>query len=361
MAPAYLVLETGDVFQGEWIGTPGQAAGEVVITTTMTGYQEVVTDPAYGGKLVVFTYPLIGNNGVWPSDVGRESHLAGIVVSDYCPYPSPYGYTETLADRLGRWGIPGLTGIDTRALAAKVRKSGPVRGVVSREPHLPKSVRWPDRESLEWVRRASVKQPVAHPGEPGKPHVVVVDYGHQPSFVQTFRRYGCSVTVVPYDFSADEVIRLKPDGLVLSNGPGVPEALTFHARQLRPLWEEVPTLAVGLGHLVSSLVLGASVKRLSPGHHGGNYPVKHVPSGKVWITSQNQTHAVAKESLDLTQWDVQYVNVNDGSVEGLKHKQYPLLSVKFCPGGRPGPTEAEAIIDAFLTLVNSQRKETAYA
>lgn len=359
---AYLVLETGDVFAGKWIGKPRPAKGEMVFNTGMTGYQEVLTDPSYGGQIVTYTYPLIGNYGIRKGEnESQKPQVAGIVVGEYCSFSSPYRRTETLAEQLDRFGIPAISGIDTRAVTTIVREKGCVRGMISCDAHLPHDVSWPDPLSLTWVQQASVTEPVVYPGSPGSPHIVLIDYGHKKSMIDKLQSLGCRVTVVPFNWPNERILALNPDGLLLSNGPGDPQALLPYAKALRPLLERIPTMGICLGHQVIALAFGASTERLPYGHRGSNHPVKHTESGKVWITSQNHGYVVTKSSLNAQHWDVTYVNVNDGSVEGFKHKQYPVQSVQFHPEAHPGPAEAEVLFTHFLTQVISHRKETAYA
>ncbi len=359
---AFLLLDTGDVFPGEWIGQPREAVGEIVFYTGMTGYQEVLTDPSYGGQIVTFTYPMIGNYGVHAGeDESPRPQAAGIVVGEYCPHPSPYGKAETLAEKLDRHGIPGISGIDTRAVTTIVREKGLVRGRLSCESRWPRHVEWPDSLSLEWVQKASVTQPETYGKNDGRPHIVLIDYGRKQSIVEALLAHGCRVTAVPFNWSNEQILALRPDGLLLSNGPGDPQALSPYAQRLRPLLEQLPTLGICLGQQVVALAFGASTERMPYGHRGSNHPVKSVSTDKVWITSQNHGYVVVKESLDPDEWELTYVNVNDDSVEGFRHKRYPIQCVQFHPEARPGPAEAEVIFQQFVREVNRQRKETTYA
>lgn len=359
---AYVLLDTGDVFTGEWIGRPHAVTGEVVFNTGMTGYQEVLADPSYAGQIVTYTYPMIGNYGIQTEEDGSAMpQVAGVVMGECCAYPSPYGKKETFADTLDRYGIPGICGIDTRAITTIVRKKGCVRGMLSSEAQLPTDVEWPNPLSPVWVERASVKEPFTYTDNVDSPHVVLIDYGHKQSIVNTLLSQGCRVTVVPYNWSNTRIAALNPDGLLLSNGPGDPQALLPYAQALRPLLQQIPTMGIGLGQQVIALAFGATTERMPHGHRGSNHPVKNMVDGKVWVTSQNHGYVVSKDSLDQEVWEITYVNVNDGSVEGLKHKHYPVQGVQFHPKAHPDPKEKEVLFQQFLTHVTSPRKETTYA
>lgn len=358
---AYLTLETGDVFTGEWIGSQRHVQGEVVFYTGMSGYQEVMTDPAYTGQIVTFTYPLIGNCGI--DETAGESnrpHVAAVVVGEMCTFPSPFTMTETLGTWLERYAVPGIAGVDTRAVATVVREHGVVRGTIGDAALMTSEVSGRGVSSLELVKRASVKEPLRFAGDHRDPHIVLIDYGYKKSLVTALQVFGCRVTVVPYNWSPEQLLALEPDGIVLSGGPGDPLALFPYAKNIHPLLERLPTLAIGLGHQVAALTFGGSTERLVCGHRGCHYPVRHLGSGRVWMTSQHHGFTVVPHSLDPDVWEVTHVNVNDGSIEGLKHKRYPLQSVQFHPR-MDEDVEAAQLFKPFISEVNSHRKETAYA
>ncbi|MDR6225583.1 carbamoyl phosphate synthase small subunit [Desmospora profundinema] len=343
---AYLVFDDGDVFPGEWIGVPREHAGEVVFTTGMTGYQEVVTDPSYAGQLVTFTYPLIGNYGVVADESESEGpRCAGVVVNEL------YGKGESsLSAWLARWEIPGIAGVDTRAIARKIRDGGARMGLLSSDPNQMRQ-QWPDPASLEWVKAMAVSRPAVYPGPDGAPHIVLVDFGTKRSIVHALIQAGCRVTVVPFHWSADAIADLQPDGLLFSNGPGDPKALTPYLSSWVPLVERIPTMGICLGHQLLALALGADTERLPFGHRGSNHPVRDLESGRVWITSQNHGYTVRASSVDPGQWRITHEHVNDGSVEGLAHRHYPLFTVQFHPEAHPGPREASALFNRFIDAV----------
>jgi carbamoyl-phosphate synthase small subunit len=323
----------------------------VVFTTGMTGYQETLTDPSYAGQVVTFTYPLIGNYGVIPGvSEGDRPLCAGVVMSEV--YDGPGG---SLGQWLAEQGVPGIVGVDTRAIVNRVRDRGLVRGVISSSPRPPLGD-WPDPRSLEWVSRAATEKPLHHPGQEGAPHIVLIDLGTKASIVRALRRSGFSVTVVPYHWPPEKIRELEPDGLLLSNGPGDPQALKPFLSGWVPLLKQIPTLGICLGHQLLALALGGDTERLPYGHRGSNHPVRECATGRVWITSQNHGYTVREESLDPGEWEVTYRHVNDGTVEGIAHRFYPVMGVQFHPEAHPGPTDAVIVFDRFVSLVLARKK-----
>jgi carbamoyl-phosphate synthase small subunit len=348
---AYLVLDTGETFPGQWLGRPIEAKGEVVFTTSMTGYQEALTNPSYAGQVITFTYPLIGNCGVIPEEVeGRRPLCAGVVMSEV--YDGPGG-------SLGQWlteqGVPAIVGVDTRAVVKRVRDRRLVRGVISSSPH-PSLDDWPDPQSLEWVSRATVKKPLHYPGGEGAFHIVMIDLGAKASLLNALRRKGWSVTVVPYHWDPDKIREMEPDGLLLSNGPGDPKALKPFLPAWVPLFKQIPTLGICLGHQLLALALGGDTERLAHGHRGSNHPVRECATGRIWITSQNHGYAVREDSLDPGEWEVTCRHVNDGTVEGISHRFYPVLGVQFHPESHPGSTDEATLLDYFASQVWARKK-----
>jgi carbamoyl-phosphate synthase small subunit len=260
---------------------------------------------------------------------------------------------------LGAWldthEVPGIAGIDTRAVVHKIRKAGVLRGVIASTPE-PEVESWPDPRSLQWVDGVSVKKPVEYPAaEPDAPHIVLVDFGAKASIVNSLRKRGCQVTVVPWHCDPEEVLRRSPDGLLFSNGPGDPKALLPFLQDWVPLVSRIPTMGICLGHQLLALAFGADTERLSFGHRGSNHPVKEVETGKVWITSQNHGYTVRPASVDEKDWQVTHLHVNDGSVEGLAHRHYPVFSVQFHPEAHPGPSDAKGLFDRFLNHVRKEK------
>lgn len=346
----YLVLNTGDVLEGKWLGTPRQIEGELVFNTSMTGYQEIMTDPSYAGQIVTMTYPLIGACG-W-NDVdyeGMKPSLAGMIVSSPSHYPEHYESTNTLLEMIEKHQIPALSHIDTRALARIIREHGEVYGKIATDPQdqpvitsLPTNI----------VSTVSVTQKEAFKTDQSiysnTPHVVVVDYGYKYSIVQSLLAAGCDVTVVPHEISFVELQSCDPDGVIFSNGPGNPESLKYLTSNIQHIAEYYPTLGIGLGHQLIALAHGATTKRLPLGHRGCNHPVKDLQTGKVMITSQNHSYMIEDESINKSNWYVSHVNVNDQTIEGLKHKTKPIVSVQFDLTGNPGPKDCYHLFADFI-------------
>lgn len=347
---AYLVFEDGEVFPGTWTGTPREMVGEVVFTTGMTGDPEVMMDPAHVGQIVTFTYPLIGNcDPIWEGERMPPPRCAGVVVSELA--------TE---GKVGAWldehGIPGITGVDTRSVVRKLRKKGPIRGVIASTP-TPHVKTWPDPRSLQWVKGASISHRIQlPPRSPEAPHLVMIDLGGYFSTLAYLRRQGCGVTVVPFSTPPREIEKLAPQGLIFSGGPGDPKALLSYLEGWRSLLHQIPTLGVELGHQVLALVGGADTEQLPCGHRGNHHPVKETETGRVWITSQNHGYTVTAPSLNPAHWQVTHRHVQDGSVEGLAHRHQPFSSIQF----NLGNPAAENVFSRFLHQVKAVKRVRVY-
>ncbi len=356
----YLVLEDGTLFTGAGFGAPAVRAGEVVFHTGMTGYQEVVTDPSTFGQIVVMTYPLIGNCGVTAGDgESRQPWIRGLVVKELCDRPSHWQAVGSLSDFLADHGVPVLAGIDTRALTRHLRSRGTMRGVIATvaegdEPGPADVEAWIARARAfrmdGAVRRVSTAAPYRLPG-PG-PRVVALDFGAREPILRELTARGCDVTVVPAWTTAEEILALRPDGVVLTGGPGAPTDVPEAVETVRRLLAhgDLPLFGIGLGHQIAALALGATTYKLPYGHRGANHPVKELATGRVSITSQNHGYAVAAESLPPDAV-VTHVSLHDGTVEGLAHRRLPLLTVQFHPEACPGPQENRCLFDRFLALM----------
>lgn len=344
----YLVLSTGAVFEGKWLGKPKINEGEMVFNTAMTGYQEVVTDPSYAGQIVTLTYPLIGNYGC--NDETNESlapALAGLIISTPCLNPehdqSHYSLCE-LAEK-NHFGV--LYDIDTRALTKIIREHGEVYGKLTMNPSdqpLQSSV---DPHVVNQVSTKKIESYQTLNSNPKK-HIVVIDYGYKQSIITALLQLGCHVTLVPYQTTFTQIKKLNPDAVVLSNGPGNPKNLAAILPTVRAIAESYPTLGICLGHQLIALAFGSETERLPFGHRGSNHPVKDLATSKVMITSQNHGYVVTEASIDRDEWAISYLNVNDQSVEGLKHKTKPILTVQFHPEAHPGPTDSHFIFHDFI-------------
>ncbi|WP_077305257.1 carbamoyl phosphate synthase small subunit [Terribacillus halophilus] len=355
----YLMLSTGDVLEGVWLGKPTESDGELVFNTAMTGYQEVMTDPSYAGQIVTMTYPLIGNYGFNTQD--KESHnpsIHGLIISTPCETPSHYQATQTLQDIANAHNFPILAQVDTRKLTKIIRKHGDVYGKMTKTPgNIPAQAKVSDKI----VESVSVKQAQFYPAKGLQTaHVAIIDYGYKRSIREMLLQNNCSVTVFPFDVKLETLQDAGVDGVLLSNGPGDPKSLGYLADEIKRIAEHYPTLGICLGHQLLALAFGGNTMRLPYGHRGSNHPVQHLPSGKVSITSQNHGYVVDEASISESLWNILYNNVNDGSVEGLQHCSKPIMSVQFHPEAHPGPSDTYDVFEQFLNSVRN-RGVTTYA
>ena len=358
---ALLVLEDGRTFQGTGIGARGEALGEVIFNTSMTGYQEIASDPSYRGQIVTFTAPHIGNYGVCDADQQSEQPaLSGIVVRELSPVVSSARATGSLDRWLERFGVVGIAGVDTRALTRHLRERGAMRAGIFSDPGA-------DRDALERVKvspslegrdltaEVTTSEPYSLPAEgPERHRVALLDFGVKRGILRALTARGLAVEVLPASATAQQVLATNPRGLVLSNGPGDPAAVCGGIATARELLGRLPTLGICLGHQILALALGASTYKLRFGHHGGNHPVKDQPTGEVWITAQNHGFAVDPETLprDDGGLEVTHLSLNDGTLEGLHSERLRLLTVQFHPEACPGPSDAAGVFDRFVDLLN---------
>jgi carbamoyl-phosphate synthase small subunit len=375
---ALLALEDGLVLTGRSFTGPGEAAGEVVFNTSMTGYQEILTDPSYKGQIVTMTYTLIGNYGVNPEDVeSRGVQAEGFIIKEYHPYPSNWRSKGNLADYLKASGRLGVEGIDTRAVTKRLRETGAMRGIISTRDLDPASLVRRARElpSMEganlvdlvtcarayWWEEGGVDQKAIvgnQKAETGNLQslwqqrsgrkVVLYDYGVKFNIIRHLKARGLEVLVVPAATPAAEVLALNPDGIVLSNGPGDPAAVTYAVANVRQCLGQKPVFGICLGHQLMGLALGGSTFKLKFGHRGGNQPVKNLLSGRVEITSQNHGFAVDLNSMADPAVELTHINLNDNTLEGLRHSKLKAFSVQYHPEASPGPHDADYLFDEFL-------------
>lgn len=364
LVKAILVLEDGRTFHGASFGAIGETFGEMVFNTSMTGYQEILTDPSYAGQVVCMTYPLIGNYGVNETDVeSRRPWVEGFVVREASRIRSNWRSTQSLDDYLKTHDIVGLEQIDTRALVRHIRDKGAMRAGISSvdidpESLLKKVLASPDMKNRELATAVTVDETYDYPSmDETKFHVVAYDFGVKTNSLREFAKYGCKVTVVPAETSADEVLALKPDGIFLSNGPGDPASMKAVVDEIRKLTgSKVPMFGICLGHQILGQVFGGETYKMKFGHRGGNQPIKDLTTGKVEITSHNHGFAVDADSLPADV-EVTHVNLNDNTVAGLRHKKLPIFSVQYHPESAPGPHDSEYLFDRFIKIMEKPVNE----
>lgn len=353
------------MFRGTAFGAPVDAAGEVVFTTTMVGYQEVATDPSFRGQIVCMTYPLIGNYGILPDqDESRQPWISGLVVREACDLPSHEGQTGTIADYLAQNGIPGIAGVDTRALTLHIRQAGDMRAVLVHN-----AAGLSDAELVTRAQAAPLPGEFDAVGEVANPereeltadgpHVVVVDCGVKRNIVRSLVKRGARVTIVPFGTPLADINALGPDGVVVSPGPGDPASLDAGQAVVAGIVEQgVPYFGICLGHQLLARSIGADTRKLKFGHRGGNHSVQDLRTGRVTITSQNHGFEVDASTVPQDKgWEVRLVNLNDGSVEGLAHREKPVFTVQFHPESSPGPQDNEGLFDQFLQTIAANRTE----
>jgi len=358
---ALLVLEDGKLFKGESLGAKGETAGEVVFNTSMTGYQEILTDPSYKGQIVTMTYPLIGNYGVNPEDFESSRIWAeGFIVREDSRIFSNWRAKESLGDFLREYGIVGIQGIDTRALTRHIRLQGAMKGVISTidddlDSLIEKAKTCPGVIGRDLVKEVSCKKDYWWKEE-GELEVVVLDCGVKYNILRELSFNGCRVRVVPAKTSAEEILELRPDGLLLSNGPGDPSAVPYVAKTVKTLLDKLPIFGICLGHQILGIALGGKTYKLKFGHHGANHPVKDLNTGKIAITVQNHGFCLDIDSLP-SEVELTHINLYDQTLEGIEHKYLPLFSVQFHPEASPGPHDVKYLFKKFVKLMQDFKRD----
>jgi len=366
---ALIALEDGRIFAGRSFTGPGEAVGEIVFNTGMTGYQEILTDPSYKGQIVTMTYPLIGNYGVNDADMESAAiHPGAFLVKEYNAVPSNFRSQASLADFLRQYQVIGVEGFDTRALTKHIRQAGALKGIVSTLDLDPESLvqrakSWSGLVGYDMVTQVTCDKAYGWSGQgpavgsnfataqPGQYKVVVLDYGLKYNQLRLLAERGCQVQVVPAQTSAVDILAMNPDGIFLSNGPGDPAGIPGVVETIQDLLGKKPIFGICLGHQILGLAYGGTTYKLKFGHRGSNQPVKDLISGKVEITAQNHGFCVDMNSLDPNQVELTHINLNDNSVEGMRHKKYPAFSVQYHPENAPGPHDSLYLFDRFIEMM----------
>lgn len=363
MKEAILYLQDGTIFHGRTLKQTGETTGEAVFNTALTGYQEVLTDPSYTGQIVVMTYPLIGNYGVNEEDKESDAvHVKGFVVKEFCRRHSNWRATQSLTDYLNEHKIIAIEGVDTRALTRHLRMSGAMKAIISTEDFDPKSLQAkldasPSMEGADLVKDVTTpKKYIWKSKGPRRYKIAAIDCGIKWNILRLLADLGCEIHVFPATATFKEIMSVKPDGLFLSNGPGDPAVVTYVIDTVKESLGKLPIFGICLGNQILGLALGGSTYKLKFGHHGANHPVKDFEGNRIGITSQNHGFCVNMDSLDHNEVDVIHTNLNDQSVEGIRHKKLQAFSIQYHPEAAPGPHDSQYLFEQFTKMIDENKK-----
>lgn len=356
---ALLMLENGKIFYGESFGAQGEVIGEIVFNTGMTGYQEVITDPSYYGQIVTMTYPLIGNYGINNDDSeSYQPQVKGFIVRENCSHPSNWRSQKTLDEYLIKHNIIALSGIDTRALTKLLRENGTMRGIITN------NVNFNKEEAVHNILQYNINNAVSHVTTNKIIHyggveskIAILDLGYKRNIVNSLLRRWCDVYIFPSNTNYQDILKINPDGIMLTNGPGDPQECVQEIETIKQLAGKIPMFGICLGHQLTALAFGARSTKLKYGHRGCNHPVKDLKKQKTYITSQNHGYTILADSLNNDIMEVSHINMNDNTVEGIQYKNMPLFTVQFHPEASPGPMDTAYLFDEFINMVKQNSSE----
>lgn len=359
---ALIAFEDGTIFEGKAFGETSERSGEVVFNTSLTGYQEIITDPSYKGQIVAMTYPLIGNYGINFEDVeSRRPFIEGFIIKEKSKIASNWRSKTSLDAYLKNNDVFGIEGVDTRAITRHIRLKGAMKAVLSTSTKNPRALAEKAKKSqgldgVDLVKRVSSQKPYTWSNQ-GKYNIAVLDCGVKFNILRSLADRGCKVTVYPYFTSAENILAENPDGILISNGPGDPAAVPYVPETVRVLLGVIPIFGICLGQQMIGLAMGGKTFKLKFGHHGGNHPVKDLRTGKISITVQNHGYCVDLKSLKKNDFEITHMNLNDNTLEGIRHKRLPMFSVQFHPECHPGPHDASYLFDEFIEMVKEHKKK----